>query len=115
MFAFTYSEVVEESPEAARAVEYGAMDRVIAMLHAASAEGPGTKTEIEALYYLRRLWSIFLADVMSPANELPPQARAGIASIGLWINKEIDRLQRGETRDLAPIIEINEIVRDGLK
>jgi flagellar biosynthesis regulator FlaF len=31
------------------------------------------------------------------------------------MNKEIDRFRAGQTKDLTPIIEINEIIRDGLK
>jgi flagellar protein FlaF len=41
--------------------------------------------------------------------------RAGIVSIGIWMNREIDRVLSGQTNDLTPMIEINEIVRDGLK
>ena len=51
----------------------------------------------------------------NPENELPEQLRAGIVSIGIWMNKEIDRVRAGQTNDLTPMIEINEIIRDGLK
>jgi len=40
--------------------------------------------------------------------------RAGIISIGIWVNKEIDRIRSGVTHDLSPLIEINQIIRDGL-
>ena len=29
--------------------------------------------------------------------------------------KEIDRVRGGQTNDLTPMIEINELIRDGLK
>ena len=67
------------------------------------------------MFYLRRLWTIFLDDLKDPNNELPDQLRAGIISIGIWMMKEIDRARTGVTDDLAPMIEINEIIRDGLK
>ncbi len=115
MYEFSYNEVVEDSPQVMRAREREAMDRVIDLLRAARARGPGTREVIEALYYLRRLWAIFLDDLRNPENELPEQLRAGIISIGFWMNKEIDRVRTGQASDLTPIIEINEIIRNGLK
>ncbi len=115
MYEFSYSEVIEESPQVMRAHERLAMDRVIDMLRTARARGPGTREVVEALFYLRRLWAIFLDDLRNPDNELPEQLRAGIVSIGIWMNKEIDRVRSGQTGDLTPMIEINEIIRDGLK
>ena len=115
MYEFSYNEVIEDSPQVMRAQERQAMDRVIELLRAARARGPGTREVIEALYYLRRLWAIFLDDLNNPDNELPDQLRAGIISIGIWMNKEIDRVRTGQTADLTPMIEINEIIRDGLR
>lgn len=115
MYEFFYNEVIEESPQLMRAQERQAMDRVIELLHAARARGPGTREVVEALFYLRRLWAIFLEDLRNPENELPEQLRAGIVSIGIWMNKEIDRVRAGQTNDLTPMIEINEIIRDGLR
>jgi flagellar protein FlaF len=58
---------------------------------------------------------IFIDDLNDPNNELPDQLRAGIISIGIWMMKEIDRVRDGLTNDLTPMIEINEVIRDGLK
>ncbi len=58
---------------------------------------------------------IFITDLKDPNNELPDQLRAGIISIGIWMNKEIDRVLGGQTNDLTPMIEINQLIRDGLK
>ncbi len=115
MYEFSYNEVIEDSPQVMRTHERQAIDRVIALLRTARARGPGTREVVEALYYLRRLWAIFLDDLRNPENELPEQLRAGIISIGIWMNKEIDRVRSGQTNDLTPMIEINEIIRDGLK
>jgi len=84
------------------------------MLKSAREKGLGSREGIEALYYLRRLWSIVLDDVQAPGNELPEELRAGIISIGLWMMREMDQLGGGKNTDLMPIIEINEIIRDGL-
>ena len=67
-----------------------------------------------ALYQLRRLWAVFIEDLGNPENALPEPMRAGLISIGIWVNKEIDRVRSGATGDLTPLIEINEIIRNGL-
>ena len=77
MYEFSYSEVIEESPQVMRAHERLAMDRVIAMLRTARARGPGTREVVEALFYLRRLWAIFLDDLRNPENELPGNCGPG--------------------------------------
>jgi flagellar protein FlaF len=115
MYEFAYNEVVEDSRAILRARERAAMDRVIGMLRVAQESGPLSRERVDALFYLRRLWMIFLDDLKDPNNELPDALRAGIISIGLWMIKEIDRVRSRVTDDLAPMIEINEIIRDGLK
>ena len=115
MYEFAYNEVIEDSRQTVRARERQAMDRVIGMLRTAHEKGPGSRERVEALFYLRRLWMIFLNDLNDPNNELPEQLRAGIISIGIWMMKEIDRVRDGATDDLSPMIKINALIRDGLK
>ena len=114
MYEFAYNEVVEDSRQSMRARERDAMDRVIGMLRVAQEKGPLSRERVDALFYLRRLWTIFIDDLKDPRNELPDQLRAGIISIGIWMMKEIDRVRCRESDDLGPMIEINEIIRDGL-
>ena len=115
MYEFAYNDAVEDSLQTMRARERAAMDRVIGMLRAAQEKGPLSRERIEALFYLRRLWMMFLDELNNPGSELPDPLRAGIVSIGVWMMKEIDRAQARVTDDLAPIIEVNEIIRNGLK
>jgi flagellar biosynthesis activator protein FlaF len=114
MYEFAYNDIIDESPKAMRAQEKMALERVIVLLREAQAAGPGAVQTANALYQLRRLWSVFLEDLANPDNALPERLRAGIISIGIWVNREIDRLRTGVTTDLSPLIEINEIIRDGL-
>jgi flagellar biosynthesis activator protein FlaF len=114
MYEFCYNEIVEDSPRLMREIERRAFDKVINLLNEAREKGLGSREAIEAIYYLRRLWSIVLNDLQSPENELPDELRAGIISIGLWMMKEIDQVGAGKKTDLMPMIEINEIIRDGL-
>jgi flagellar protein FlaF len=114
MYEFAYNDVIEDSHQTLRARERAAMDRVIGMLHAAREKGPQSRELVDALFYLRRLWVIFIDDLNDPNNELPAQLRAGIISIGVWMMKEIDRVRDGATNDLTPMIEINVLIRNGL-
>ena len=100
MYEFAYNDVIEDSHQTLRAREQAAMDRVIGMLRAAQEKGPQSRELVDALFYLRRLWMIFIDDLNDPNNELPAQLRAGIISIGVWMMKEIDRV-RGR-RDQRP-------------
>ena len=115
MYEFAYNDVIEDSHQTLRAREQATMDRVIEMLRAAQEKGPQSRELIDALFYLRRLWMIFIDDLNDPNNELPAQLRAGIISIGVWMMKEIDRVRGGLTSDLTPMIEINVLIRNGLK
>lgn len=114
MFEFAYKEIIDDSPQAMRAQEARAMDRVIDLLHEAQSKGAGSREAIAALYQLRRLWAVFIEDLQGPENALPEGLRARLISIGIWVNKEIDRVRTGASRDLTPLIEINQIIRDGL-
>jgi flagellar protein FlaF len=115
MYEFAYNDVIDDSHQTLRAREQAAMDRVIGMLSAAQEKGPQSRELIDALFYLRRLWIIFIDDLNDSNNELPDQLRAGIISIGVWMMKEIDRVRGGVTNDLTPMIEINVLIRNGLK
>jgi len=114
MYEFAYNSIVEESSRAMRAQEARALDRVIAQLREAESYGPRSKAGIHALYQLRTLWTVFLEDLNGPENALPAPLRARLLSIGIWVIKEIERLRTGEAGEFAPIIEINQIIRDGL-
>jgi flagellar protein FlaF len=114
MYEFAYNSIVEESSRAMRAQEARALDRVIAQMREAESYGPRSKAGIHALYQLRTLWTVFLDDLNGPDNALPTPLRARLLSIGIWVIKEIERLRTGEADEFSPIIEINQIIRDGL-
>lgn len=115
MYQFSYNDVVEDAPQAMRQHERDALDRVITLLKEGAQLGVDSKPAIEGLYFLRRLWAIFTSDLRSQDNELPAELRGRLLTLAAWINREVDRIQRRETTDLAALIEINQIVRDGLR
>ncbi len=114
MFEFAYNDIIDDSPSAMRAQERQALDTIIHLLRDASAKGAKSVEGVNALYQLRRLWSVFLDDLKSPENGLPDMLRARLISIGIWVDKEVERLRTGVCQDFTPLIEINEIIRDGL-
>jgi flagellar biosynthesis activator protein FlaF len=115
MYQFSYSEVAEDSPKEMRGMERQVLDQAIELLCVARAKGPGSRELVDALFFYRRLWSIFMDDLANPENELPEELRAGLISIGIWIVKEIELIRSGKAKDLTAMIEISEIIRDGLK
>jgi len=115
MYQFSYSEVAEDSPQEMRGMERRVLDQAIELLRVARAMGPGSRELVDALFFYRRLWSIFMDDLTNPENELPEELRAGLISIGIWIVKEIELIRSGKAKDLTAMIEISEIIRDGLK
>lgn len=115
MYQFLYSEVLDDGQDEARRREREAFDHALNLLRAAEATGVGSIETVRALHFLQMLWSILIKDLCGPENDLPKDLRAGIVSIGLWIAKEVDAIRNGTVTSLADLIEINQIVRDGLK
>jgi flagellar protein FlaF len=102
MFEFAYNDIIEDSPRAMRAQERQALNSIIVLLREASLKGARSLEAVNALYQLRRLWAVFMDDLKSPENGLPPSLRARLISIGIWVNKEIDRLRTGACEDFTP-------------
>ena len=114
MYKFSYEETLSESGSRQRENERMALEQSIALLKSAEKAGPQSREAVDAIVFLNRLWSFFLEDLAKPENGLPDDVRAKLISIGIWINKEIERVRTGKTKDLTPMIEINQIIRDGL-
>jgi len=115
MYQFSYAEVLENAPVAARERERKALEHGIALLKAAEEKGPGTREAIDALHYLRRLWAIFIEDLASPENDLPQTLRADLISIGLWVMREADDIRLEKSKTFKDLIEVCEAIHEGLK
>jgi flagellar protein FlaF len=114
MYQFSYAEAVEDDQREARSVERQALDRAIRMLEAAESAPPNSREVVEALYYTRRLWNLFVGELVNEENALPVEIRANLISIGIWILKEADAVRLGKSKSCSGISEICAIVRDGL-
>jgi flagellar protein FlaF len=115
MYQFSYAEVVEESSAACRDRERSAIERSIELLKIADEVGPGTREAIEALTFVQRLWGILIEDLAKPENELPPQLRADLISIGLWIRREAEDIRLEKSTNFKGLIEITSTISEGLR
>ena len=115
MYQFSYAEVLDETPQGARERERQALDRSIELLEAADKVGVRSREAIEALLFVRRLWSVLIEDLADPENDLPQALRADLISIGLWIMREAEQIRLEKSSNFRGIIEVSTVIRDGLR
>ncbi|MFC5069736.1 flagellar biosynthesis regulator FlaF [Flaviflagellibacter deserti] len=114
MHQFSYADIVGDAVSLSRQHEAMAMDRAVELLELAKTKGSKSREAIDAVLYLRRLWSYLIEDLAQPENDLPEALRADLISIGLWIIKEAEQIRRHESENFDGLIEINGIIRAGL-
>jgi flagellar protein FlaF len=110
----SYDAVIEDSGTEARAREQQALSHGIDLLKRLQDGGLLPSEQIEALLYMRRLWTFFVQDLSSSRNGLPEKLRAELISIGLWVITEADRIREQKATDVDQLIAINAIIRDAL-
>ena len=114
MYQYSYAEMLEDTAQDCRTRERELFDRAIELLQLAQEKGNASRECVEALLFLRRLWTILVNDLNHPENGLPAQLRGNLVSIGLWVLKEAEQIRLRESDNFAGLIEINAILRDGL-
>jgi flagellar protein FlaF len=114
MYQQRYAEMASDSPQVARMREKEALEKAISRLAAARSKGALSPEAFEATDFVRRLWSIFIADLSNEDNGLPAELRASLISIGMWVRREADRIDRGQSSNFDGLIEINKLIADGL-
>jgi flagellar protein FlaF len=115
MYKFYYNEVLDESPKEARENERGALERSIALLQAAERKGAQSREAIDAIFFVRRLWGIFIEDLAQAENGLPPKLRADLVSVGLWVMRETEEIRLGRSANFAGLIDVSRTISEGLK
>jgi flagellar protein FlaF len=100
--------------EQPRDSEYRLFGEVTRALMAAS-EGSADdfRTRIDALDWNRRVWMALAADCAQPRNPLPPELRAQIISLSLWVGRHSSAVMRGEER-FDDLIAVNRTMMQGL-
>jgi flagellar protein FlaF len=106
---------MDDSADIGRARERAAFDRAIDLMESADAADAPAATRTEAVSFVQRLWSLLIADLTSPENDLPESLRADLVSIGLWILRQSDRILRGDAQGFDGLIYVNAKIRDGLQ
>ncbi|RRI07890.1 flagellar biosynthesis regulator FlaF [Mesorhizobium tamadayense] len=115
MYQFSYADIQTDSVADAKDRERQLLTRSIDMLSAASAVGPESMEAIEALHFTSRIWTTFVEDLGSSDNALPKELRANLISIGLWLLRETEDIRQGRTNNFEGLIEVSQIIRDGIQ
>jgi flagellar protein FlaF len=115
MYQFSYADIQADSVSDARDRERQLLDRSILLLSEAQGAGPASKEAIEALHFTNRLWTTIIEDLGSEDNALSSELRANLISIGLWVLREAEEVRKGRSDNFEGLIEVSQIIRDGIK
>lgn len=115
MYQFSYAEIQTESVADAKDRERQVLDRSIEMLKQARLAGANSLDAVDALHFTTRVWTTFLDDLGNPENALPKELRANLISIGLWVLRETEDIRQGRAVNFDGVIEVSQIIRDGLQ
>jgi flagellar biosynthesis activator protein FlaF len=115
MYQFSYAEIQSESVADARDREKQLLTRSIDMLAEARDYGLQSREAVEALHFLNRVWTHFVEDLGNPENALPKELRANLISIGLWLLREAEEVRQGRSDNVEGLIEVSQIIRDGMQ
>ena len=115
MYQFSYADIQTDSVADAKDRERQLLSRSIDMLTRASAAGTQSMEAIEAIHFMNRVWTSFVEDLGSADNALPKELRANLISIGLWILREGEEVRQGRSENFEGLIEVSQIIRDGIQ
>ena len=98
-----------------RGLEYQVFARITAAMAAAERKGrSGFNDLVSALHDNRRLWDAITVDLIDDHNELGPELRARLLSLGIFVRNHGQKVLSGGA-SAEPIIEINRAVMNGLR
>ena len=100
-----------ESPRDAEYRLFGQVTR--ALMAAAESHRYDFAKRIDALDWNRRLWAALAQDCAHPQNGLPPQVRANIISLSIWVNRHSSAVMRGE-EEFEDLIDVNKMIMQAL-
>jgi flagellar protein FlaF len=115
MYQFSYADIQTDSVADAKDRERQLLTRSIDLLSAAHERGSTSLEAIEAIHFLNRVWTSFIEDLGSADNELPRELRANLISIGLWLLREAEEVRQGRSDNFEGLIEVSQIIRDGIQ
>ena len=101
--------------ETPRETEYRLFAQVtLALMEAAKCEPGDIRGRIDALDWNRRVWSTLGTACADPENALPPELRASIISLSIWVGKHTSAVIRRQ-EEIGPLIDINRMIMQGLR
>ncbi len=115
MYKFQYDDVISDSSQSLRSYEQMALAHSIKLLALAEHKGKHTREAIDAIFFVNRLWSFFIEDLMKAENGLPPEVRASLISVGLWLLKEAEQISNGEAQSFKGMIDVTQTILEGLE
>lgn len=115
MYEFSYSEIQTDSVADAKDRERQLLTRSIELLTAARDAGANSQEAVEAILFMNRVWTTLVEDLGSPENELPKDLRANLISIGLWLLREGEEVRQRRSDNFDGLIEVSQIIRDGIR
>ena len=102
------------SAESPRETEYRLFAQVtLALMDAAKCDPTDIGGRINALDWNRRVWNVLGADCSHPDNGLPPELRASIISLSIWVAKHTSAVIRRQ-EEIQPLIDVNRMIMQGL-
>ncbi len=110
-----YREIADDDASAERENEAMALEHAITLLREGQEKGMDSVEAVKARHFTRRLWYYFLDDLTMPENALPEELRANLISIGIWVLRELERIEQGERDSFTDIMDVMGMIRDGLK
>jgi flagellar biosynthesis activator protein FlaF len=115
MYKFSYGDIIDEGGAAARASERLALLHSLKLLRNMNAPSARPVEKYEALAFVNSLWSFLLEDLAKRENALPVELRASLISIGFWMLRESEAIGNGSSNNIKGLIEITEMIAEGLQ
>ena len=105
----------QKSTMSPREVEAMAFTKAALMLEEAKHNTDDYDSYASALKFNQLLWTIIQADLVDKENVLPPQLKANILSLSIFVDKQtVKALADTKTRHIDSLIDINKNLAEGL-
>jgi flagellar protein FlaF len=99
-----------------REVEAMAFTKAALLLEEAKGKNRDVEEYAKALRFNHLLWTIIQADLTEPANQLPPEIKANVMSLSIFVDKQTTKaLRTSDPKDLDILITINRNLAAGLR
>ena len=99
-----------------REVEAMALTKAAILLEDAKRQTGNIEEYAKALRFNHLLWTIIQADLTEPENQLPPEIKANVMSLSIFVDKQTTKALRSSNAvDLEVLININRNLAAGLR